>query len=94
VHIAFAKPEHLSRDDVPADLVEQERSTLEAATRNEGKPEQAVPKIVEGKLGGWFKRTPGGVLLEQPYAKDDKQTVDKVLGDAQVVRFAQVLIGS
>ena len=52
--------------------MEAERATLEAETRREGKPEAALPKIVEGKLNGWFKRVPGGVLLEQPFAKDDK----------------------
>ncbi len=93
VHIAFGRPGYLRRDDVPAEAVETERATLEAETRNEGKPEAALPKIVEGKLGGWYKRVPGGVLLEQPYAKDDKQTVSQVLGGANVVRFAQVVIG-
>jgi elongation factor Ts len=93
VHIAFGRPSYLSRDEVPAAEVEAERATLEAETRNDGKPEQAIPKIVDGKIAGWFKRVPGGVLLEQPYARDDKQTVTQVLGDARVVRFAQVLIG-
>jgi elongation factor Ts len=93
VHIAFGKPTYLSRDEVPPEVVEAERATLEAQTRNEGKPEQAIPKIVEGKVQGWFKRVPGGVLIEQPYAKDEKQTVSQVLGGAKVVRFAQVLIG-
>lgn len=93
VHIAFGKPTYLSRDEVPAEAVEAERATLEAQTRNEGKPDQAIPKIVEGKVQGWFKRVPGGVLLEQPYAKDEKQTVTQILGGANVVRFAQVLIG-
>jgi len=93
VHIAFGKPRYLRREDVPAPEVEAERGTLEAATRNEGKPEAALPKIVEGKLNGWYKRVPGGVLLEQPYAKDESQVVGKVLGSAQVVRFAQVVIG-
>ena len=94
VHIAFAKPGTLRREDVPAELVEEERASLLKETQNEGKPEQAWPKIVEGKLGGWFKRMPGGSLLEQPYAKDDKQTVTQVLGKATVTRFAQVVIGS
>ena len=94
VHIAFGKPSHLQRDDVPAEEVEAERAALEAQTRNEGKPEQALPKIVDGKLNGWYKRIPGGVLLEQPYAKDDKQTVSDVLGDARVVRFAQAVVGT
>lgn len=93
VHIAFGKPSVLSRDEVPAADVEAERAALEAQTRNEGKPEQALPKIVEGKLNGWYKRVPGGVLLEQPYAKDDKQTVSQALGSAKVVRFAQAVIG-
>ncbi|MGH9114493.1 MAG: translation elongation factor Ts, partial [Acidimicrobiales bacterium] len=94
VHIAFGRPGFLQRDDVPAGDVSAERAALEAQTRNEGKPEQALPKIVEGKLHGWYKRVPGGVLLEQPYAKDDKQTVSQVLGGAKVVRFAQAIVGA
>jgi elongation factor Ts len=94
VHIAFGKPSVLSRDEISAEDVEAERAALEAQTRNEGKPEQALPKIVEGKLNGWYKRVPGGVLVEQPYAKDDKQTVAQVLGSAKVVRFTQVIVGS
>ncbi len=90
VHIAFARPKYLSRDDVPADEVAKERATLETITRNEGKPEQAIPKIVEGRLNGFFKEV---ALLDQPYAKDDKQSVAQVLGGATVVRFAQVEIG-
>jgi elongation factor Ts len=93
VHIAFGRPGYLRREDVPAEQVETERAALEAQTRNEGKPEQAIPKIVDGKLNGWYKRVPDGVLLEQPYARDDKQTVSQVLGSAQVVRFAQVTVG-
>jgi elongation factor Ts len=93
VHIAFGKPSVLDRDEVPADEVAAERATLEAQTRNEGKPEAALPKIVDGKLNGWYKRVPGGVLLEQPYAKDEKLTVTKFLGDAKVVGFAQAVIG-
>jgi elongation factor Ts len=90
VHIAFARPKYLTRDDVPVDVIESERATLETITRNEGKPEQAIPKIVEGRLGGFFKTV---ALLDQPYAKDDKQSVSQVLGDAKVVGFAQVEIG-
>ncbi|MGA3217547.1 MAG: translation elongation factor Ts [Acidimicrobiales bacterium] len=93
VHIAFGKPKYLQRDDVPREEVEAERATLEKSVRLEGKPEAALPKIVEGKLNGWFKRVPGGALLEQPFAKDDSQPVQKVLGPARVVRFAQVVIG-
>lgn len=90
VHIAFARPRYLSREDVPADVVERERQTLETLSRNEGKPEAALPKIVEGRLGGFFKDV---ALLDQPYAKDDKQSVAQFIGSARVVRFAQVEIG-
>lgn len=94
VHIAFGKPSVLSRDEVPQAAVDAERAALEAQTRNEGKPEQALPKIVDGKLAGWYKRIPGGVLLEQPFARDDKKSVSQVLGDAKIVRFAQAVIGA
>jgi elongation factor Ts len=94
VHIAFGKPSVHTRDEVPSEEIEAERAALEAQTRNEGKPEQALAKIVEGRLEGWFKRVPGGVLLEQPYARDDKQTVSHFLGAAEVVRFAQAFVGS
>ena len=90
VHIAFARPKYLTRDEVPADVVEAERKTLETITLNEGKPEQAVPKIVEGRLNGFFKDV---CLLEQPYAKDDKQSIQQIIGDASIVRFAQIEIG-
>jgi elongation factor Ts len=90
VHVAFARPRYLSRDDVPAEVVEAERATLETITRNEGKPDQAIPKIVEGRLGGFFKTV---ALLDQPYAKDDKQSVAQLLGSARIVKFAQVEIG-
>jgi elongation factor Ts len=91
VHIAFARPEFLQRDDVPATQVDEARQELEAISRNEGKPEAALPKIVEGRLNGWYKDR---VLVDQSFAKDDKQTVAQVLGDAKVNRFAQVVIGS
>ncbi|HBU75056.1 MAG: translation elongation factor Ts [Acidimicrobiaceae bacterium] len=90
VHIAFARPRYLNREDVPSDVVATERSTLETITRNEGKPEQAIEKIVEGRIGGFFKDV---CLLEQPFAKDDKQSIQQVIGSAGVVRFAQVEIG-
>jgi len=93
VHIAFGRPGYLRRDEVPAAEIDAERASLVAETRNEARPEAALPKIVEGKLGGWYRRIPGGVLLEQPYARDDKKSVAQVLGDAEVVRFAQVTIG-
>ncbi|PIE31393.1 MAG: translation elongation factor Ts [Ilumatobacter coccineus] len=90
VHIAFARPRYLSRDDVPAEVVAAERATLETITRNEGKPEQAVPKIVEGRLNGFYKSV---CLLDQPFAKDDKKSVTQILGSAKIVNFAQTEIG-
>lgn len=91
VHIAFTKPDFLSRDDVPAEEVAKERETLEGITRAEGKPEAALEKIVEGRLTGWFKER---VLLEQAYVKDEKQTVAQYLGDATIARFVVVSIGA
>ena len=92
VHIAFGKPSVLDRSEVSPEEVESERGALTAQTRNEGKPEQALSKIVEGRLEGWYKRVPGGVLIEQPFARDDKKTVAQLLGGAQVVRFAQAVV--
>jgi elongation factor Ts len=90
LHIASANPRYLSRDDVPAEVVAEEREVLENLTRNEGKPEQAVPKIVEGRLNGFFK---DACLLEQPFVKDQKQTIKQLLGGANVTRFARLEIG-
>jgi elongation factor Ts len=90
VHIAFAKPTFLSRDEVPEAEVAAERATLETISRNEGKPEAAMDKIVEGRMTGWFKDR---VLLDQAYARDEKQTIAGLLGSARVVSFAQVVIG-
>jgi elongation factor Ts len=90
VHIAFARPKYLAIEDVPADEVAAERATLENITRNEGKPEQAIPKIVDGRLQGYFKTV---CLLEQPFAKDDKVQIKDLLGGAKVVRWVQVEIG-
>ncbi len=90
VHIAFTKPAYLHRDEVPADAVERERQALLDITKAEGKPEQAWPKIVEGRLNAWYKDQ---VLLEQGFVRDDKQTITQLLGDATLVRFAQVYIG-
>ncbi len=90
VHIAFAKPLYLSREDVPAAEVDAERATVEEISRNEGKPEAALPKIIEGRLNGWFKER---VLLEQAYVKDEKQTIEQYLHGATISAFAQVVVG-
>ncbi len=89
-HIAFARPSYISRDEVPEADVAAERETVEKIARNEGKPEAALPKIIEGRLNGWYKER---VLLDQAYIKDEKQTVAKFLGTASVTQFAQVVIG-
>ena len=91
VHCAFAKPAYLRRDDVPASEVDKERATVEEISRNEGKPEASLPKIIEGRLNGWYKER---VLLEQAYAKDEKQNIEQLLGGATLVAFAQVYIGA
>jgi elongation factor Ts len=94
LHIASAAPRYVTRDEVPADEVARERDIYEAQTKEEGKPEQAWPKIIEGKLNGFFKTV---ALVEQAFVKDNKQTIDavvKALGpDAHVRGFARVKIG-
>jgi elongation factor Ts len=90
LHIAFAKPVALTRDEIDPDLVAKARDSFEELTRKEGKPEQAVPKIVEGRLNSWYAER---VLPEQGVF-GEKETVQERLGDARIVRFAQAVIGS
>jgi elongation factor Ts len=94
LHIASAAPRYVRREDVPADVLDKERAILEELTRNEGKPENAVPKIVEGRMQGFFKEQ---VLLEQAFVKDPKVNIAKVVSalgaGAEVRRFARVRIG-
>ena len=90
VHVAFARPRFLTREEVPAEEVDQQRKTLEALSRNEGKPEGALPKIIEGRINGFYKDV---ALLEQPYAKDEKQTIQQLIGGASITRFAQIEVG-
>jgi len=94
LHVASAAPRWVSRDDVPPDVIEAEKAVLENLTRNEGKPEQAIPKIVEGRIGGFFKEN---CLVEQGFVRDPKVTVGSLLsglgGDAKVTRFARVKVG-
>jgi elongation factor Ts len=79
LHIASpAAPRYVSREDVPADLVERERAIYEAQARETGKPDHVVEKIVEGKLEAFFKET---VLLDQPFAKDDSKTIRQLLDE-------------
>ncbi len=90
LHVAFARPVYLTRDQVPADVIAAERDTLAVLTRNEGKPEAAVPKIVDGRMNGFFKER---CLIEQDFAKDNKLTIAGLVGSGSVLRFAQVTIG-
>lgn len=90
VHIAFARPQYLNRQDIPQEVIDKERATLEVLTRNEGKPEQAIAKVVEGRMNGFYKDV---VLLEQSWAKDDKQSIAQLIGAGTIIRFAQVEIG-
>lgn len=93
VHVAFAKPPFLTRDEVDGAAVEKERQALLDITKAEGKPEQAWPKIVEGRLNAWYKEQ---VLLEQGFVRDDKKSIQQLLDErgATIVRFAQVFIGA
>ncbi|MDQ1444368.1 MAG: elongation factor Ts, partial [Acidimicrobiaceae bacterium] len=94
VTAAFTKPRWVKREDVPAEVLESERAAFLNEVKNQGKPEAAWDKIVEGKLAGFLKEYPGGVLLEQPFfAKDEKQTVKQALGGAEIVTFIQVMLG-
>ncbi|CAM5387058.1 translation elongation factor Ts [Streptomyces sp. URMC 127] len=92
-HIAAFAPKFLSREDIPAETVENERRVAEATAREEGKPEAALPKIVEGRVTGFYKEN---VLLDQAFAKDNKKTVQKVLDEAGVTlkRFARIRVGA
>ena len=92
-HISFANPTYLAREDVPAAEVENERRIVEEISRNEGKPEAALPKIIEGRLGAYFKQV---ALLEQEYARDNKLTISQVLKDSglTVSGFARFKVGA
>jgi elongation factor Ts len=91
-HIAAFAPTYLNRDEVPADVVENERRIAEATAREEGKPEAALSKIVDGRVTGFYKDS---VLLEQAFAKDNKKPVKQVLDEAgvAVTRFARFRVG-
>src|SRR4029450_8264830 len=86
--IAAMSPQSVSRDEVPEDVVANERRIAEATAREEGKPEQALARIVEGRLNGFFK---DNGLLEQAAVQDSKKTVQQLLKDAgvTVTRFAR-----
>jgi elongation factor Ts len=92
MQVAAMKPRYLSRDEIPPDVLANERRIAQETAREEGKPEQALPKIVEGRLNGFFKDT---VLLEQSSVQDSKKTVKALLDEAGVTvrRFARFEVG-
>lgn len=98
IHIAMANPLAKSREEVSAEMVQAERDLLTKQAKDEGKPDNVVEKMVEGRLGKFYAET---VLLEQPYIKDDKKTVEQLLKEAvatlgeniQIGSFARIAIG-
>jgi elongation factor Ts len=93
MQVAAMRPEYVSRDQVPAEVVEHERHIAEQTAREQGKPDAALPKIVEGRLSGFFKEA---VLLEQSAVQDNKRTVAQLLDQAgaTVTAFARFEVGA
>jgi elongation factor Ts len=93
MQVAAMRPQYVSRDEVPDDVVAKEREIAEATAREEGKPEQALPKIIEGRLNGFFKDV---ALLDQPSVQESKKSVKAVLDEAGVTikRFARFEVGA
>lgn len=92
MHIAASKPQYLRREDVPSDVLEREKQVLAEKTRNEGKPEAAIPKIVEGRINKFFEDT---CLVDQPYVREPSKKVSQVAQEvgAQIRRFALFQVG-
>lgn len=92
-HISFAAPEYLTRDEVPTDVVDKERDIVTEISRNEGKPEAALPKIIEGRVNAFFKQV---VLFDQAYAKDNKLSIQQVADAAgiTITGFARYKVGA
>ena len=93
MHIAAMSPSYLTREAVPEEIVASERRIAEETAREEGKPEQALARIVEGRVNGFFKDS---VLLEQAFAKDAKKTVKQIFTEAGVAPtgFARFRVGA
>jgi elongation factor Ts len=98
IHVAMANPQYLRREDVPEAVVEEERQALRGQAREEGKPEAIIEKMVEGRLTKFFAEA---CLLEQPFIKDDKKTIDQLVKESiatigeniQVGRFSRIAVG-
>jgi len=91
MHVAFADPMGITRDDIPADLVEKEKEFAKAQAIESGKPPQIAEKIVTGKLNKFLATN---ALVEQAFIRDDKKKVKQVLGDAKVTAFARFAVGA
>ena len=93
MHVAAYMPAYLDRDSVPADVLDKERATLEKITREEGKPANIVPKIVEGRLNAFYK---DNCLVDQAYARDPSKSVGQILKEAgaTVTNFVRVHVGA
>jgi elongation factor Ts len=92
MHVAFTKPKYLNRDEIPAAEVERERAVLIEKTRNEGKPEAAIPKIVEGRIGKFYE---DNALVDQPYVRDQSKKIGLLAQEAGATlrRFALFVVG-
>ena len=89
-HIAALDPLYVSKDQVPPEVVESEQRIYEAAAREEGKPEAALPKIIEGRVNGYYKAV---CLVEQPFVKDGKKTVQTMLDEASATLGEKIVVG-
>lgn len=98
LHVAAADPHYLRREDVPSDVLDRERAIYEAQAREQKRPDNVIPKIVEGKMNDFYKRE---VLLDQPWTKDDKQSIDQLIKatiakmgeNITISRFARFKVG-
>jgi elongation factor Ts len=93
MQVAAMRPSYLSREDIPSDVLDNEARIAEATAKEEGKPERALPKIVEGRVNGYVKEH---ALLEQASIVESKKSVQKVLGEqgATVTGFVRIEIGA
>jgi elongation factor Ts len=91
IHIAMANPSYKTREEVPSDVVQAERDVLAKQAKEEGKPDNVIDKIVEGRLGKFYADT---VLLEQPFVRDDKKTIEQLLKEAIASMGENIQVGS
>jgi elongation factor Ts len=98
IHVAMANPTYKSREDVPSEVIEAEKKVLAAQAKEEGKPENVVAKIVEGRIGKYYQEN---CLLEQPFVKDANKTIEQLVKEAvatlgeniQIGQFCRIAVG-